>query len=401
MDRADLETLLTRDALGLLREVEAMPDTSDPVALVSKLRSAGHDAKTVSVVLTQASLRRRAEAKFGPFASRMLFTEDGLQQATRLQVAAHHANRFRGANVARVVDLGCGIGADSLAMAGIGLPVLAVDADEVTAAIATYNLGSFPDATVMHARAEGIELGPRDGVWLDPARRRKERGGTRRTWNPDDWSPSLDFAFSLAPKHPLGVKLGPGVAHDLIPADAEAQWVSVNGDVVEACVWAGGLQREGVQRSALVIGRDGTHEITANGPADDAEVGELGQWLHEPNGAVIRARLIGDVGRQLDARMIAPEIAWMTTDEQVESPLVASFCVMEELPLNQVVIKRECAKRGIGTLEIKVRGVDIDPAAFRKRLSLKGDASATLILTRVGERRVAILAERAETQPER
>jgi hypothetical protein len=38
--------------------------------------------------------------------------------------------------------------------------------------------------------------------------------------------------------------------------------------------------------------------------------------------------------------------------------------------------------------------MDVDPARLRDRLSLKGDATATLILTRVAGKRVALLAER-------
>ena len=47
----------------------------------------------------------------------MLFTEAGLEQATRLKVAALHAGRFARAGVEHVADLGCGIGGDALALA--------------------------------------------------------------------------------------------------------------------------------------------------------------------------------------------------------------------------------------------------------------------------------------------
>src|SRR5690606_37642540 len=109
---------------------------------------------------------------FGPFAERLLFTRAGLEQATRMPVAAVHAGRFRAAGVARVVDLGCGIGGDALAFAAAGLRVLAVDSDEVTAALAAFNLAPFrAEAEVRHARAQEVALQPGDGVWLDPARR--------------------------------------------------------------------------------------------------------------------------------------------------------------------------------------------------------------------------------------
>jgi hypothetical protein len=38
--------------------------------------------------------------------------------------------------------------------------------------------------------------------------------------------------------------------------------------------------------------------------------------------------------------------------------------------------------------------MDVDPAQLRTRLALKGPESATLILTRVAGKRVALLAER-------
>ena len=55
---------------------------------------------------------------------------------------------------------------------------------------------------------------------------------------------------------------------------------------------------------------------------------------------------------------------------------------------------RKLRERGIGRLEIKKRGMDVDPAVLRKALGLKGDGAATLILTRIGKKRVALLADR-------
>ena len=66
----------------------------------------------------------------------------------------------------------------------------------------------------------------------------------------------------------------------------------------------------------------------------------------------------------------------------------------EELPADDAGCARRCATRGIGTLEIKKRGVDVDPAVLRTELKLRGDESATLIVTRVGAKRLAILADR-------
>jgi hypothetical protein len=190
------------------------------------------------------------------------------------------------------------------------------------------------------------------------------------------------------------VKLGPGVDRDLIPAGVEAQWISVDRDVVELGVWFGAVARPGIGRSALVIGEHGAAELTAAHDSEDVGIGPLGEYLWEPDGAVIRARLIGDLARAIDARMLSDQIAYLTADAPAQTPFAVCFRVTETLPLDERAIKKRLAALGVGTLEIKKRGVDVDPAAFRSRLSLRGDKSATLFLTRVAGKRVALLAER-------
>ncbi len=394
MDRAELLELLSPEGLRLLDSLPRWTGRDQVVQAVSRLRKEGHSAGVVAAALTQSRLRARAEAKFGPFAERMLFTEAGLEQATRLRVAAQHAGRFDAAGLRRVADLGCGIGGDALAMAAIDLHVTAVEADEVTAAIAAYNLTPFAHAEVVHADAASVPLDDVDAAWLDPARRRTEQGTTTRLSDAADYSPSLDTVFAIAQRMPVGVKLGPGTDRDVIPDDAEAQWVSVDGDLVELVLWTGVLARDGVGRAALVLRDDGAHEMVAPADSEDAPTGELGAFLYEPDPAVIRSRLIGDLARRLDGRMVGSGIAYITADDLTPTPFATAFRVLEQLPPDEQDLRRALRDRGIGVLEIKKRGVDVDPAALRKRLKLRGDASATVILTRAQGRHVALLAER-------
>lgn len=389
---SELTALLTREGLALLDEMGAVESSVDVARSVSRLRAAGHSPDLVSAVVGQAHLRVRARGKFGEFADRMLFTRAGLEQATRLNVATMHAVRLRRAGITRVADLGCGIGGDSLAFAGAGLEVEGVDADPVTAAIAAYNLAPFPDASVRQGTAESSV--PAEGaVWLDPARRTAGHSETTRT-SAADWSPSLDWCFEVAREHPTGIKLGPGLDRDLIPDDVEAQWVSADGSVVELVLWSGELARPGIRRAALVMQGGQTHEITAAADAHDEPARELGTFVHEPDGAVIRARLIGDVARMLQAGMLDERIAYLTGDAALTSPFVQTFRVRETMPAHVKTINQALRANDIGRLEIKKRGMDIDPAAFRKKLRLTGSKPATLILTRTAAGRTAILADR-------
>lgn len=374
----------------MLASLPPIESKANVVQNVSALRKRGLSAEMTSVVLLQQRLRTKAASKFGDFAGRMFFTENGLQQATRLSVAARHASRFREIDAHHVADLGCGIGGDALALAGLGVRVTAVDRDEVTAAIATYNLAPFDNADVVHGDAETVDLAPFDALWFDPAR----RTSSKRLNNPADWSPSLSWVFEVARRVPTGIKLSPAIDQAILPADAECQWIDDHGDTVECIVWTGALARDGVHRSALVLGNGESHEIVSAVPDTDVPLGGIGAYLYDPSGAVLRAQILGILARELGAHTVADQIAYLSNDSGVATPFAQRFRVREVLPLDQRTIAARLKELEIGTLEIKKRGVDIDPAHFRTKLKLSGAHAATLILTRGPNGRVAILADR-------
>jgi SAM-dependent methyltransferase len=392
---ADFIKLVSPEGQALLASV-GVETKLDVVKTVSKLRAAGHDAGLVATVLSQAKLRGRAVAKFGEFAKGMFFTEDGLEQASRLQVAALHAGRFRSAGISQVADLGCGIGAESIAMAAIELNVVAVELDEVTAACATYNLAPFENAEVLNADVTKLDLSQFEAAFFDPARRElgsaKERA--TRKFDPASFSPNFDWVVKQARLRPTGIKVGPGHPHEAIPEDAEAHWVSVNGDLVELGLWFGSLARPGVARSALLI-RDGVrHEVVSeNTNPPHAALRELGEYLYEPDNALVRSHLISVVADEENLGLIAPEIAYLTGEQEISSPWLRGFKVLESMAFDRKKLKGRLHEMKVGILEIKKRGSDVVPETLRKELQLKGERAATLIVTRVGDSHRAIICE--------
>lgn len=386
---SQVDRLLTPQGFALLRSLEAQDLKSDPIKLIEKLRKAGHDPELVSQVLTQLKLRSRATSKFGEFAEQMLFTEPGLEQATRLSVAAHHAGRFLEARVSSVTDLGCGIGADALAFAAAGLKVVGVERDEATAALASFNLASFENAAVVHGDATEHEI-TTQGLWFDPARRDLSHTGERhKVLSPEDFTPNLNWVFDLARTKPSGVKLGPAFPLDLIPEDAHAEWVSHSGDLVELALWFG-MGREG-QRSALQIGQQ-SHRYSAK-EIVLAELGSLDRYLYEPDPAMIRSGLMGNLANELGLRTFSSGIAYLSSATEVNSPWLKGFEVIAALPLDEKKIASWCREHEIGVLEIKKRGVDITPEQLRPKLRLKGTGTATLVLTKVGGARQALFCQ--------
>lgn len=397
MERQDFVALLSPEGQALLAKIGPLDAKADVLKLVSSLRSEGHDPALVAAVLTQAKLRRRAAAKFGPFADRMIFTEPGLEQASRLSVAALHANRFRQAGIHQVADLGCGIGAESMAMASLDIDVKAFEIDEVTAAVATYNLAPFENAFVEQADVTTLDLTKFGGLFFDPARR--ELGGparerATRKFDPAAYSPTFDFVVEAAGKKPTGVKFGPGHPHEGIPDEAEAQWISVDGDLVELGLWFGSVARPDVKRAALLIMGNSRFEITSkSAERKDAPIGVLSDFVYEPDNAIVRSHLIGQLAEQIDATLFAPEIAYLTSAMPIESPWLKGYRVLDNLVFDRKKLKAYLRERNIGTLEIKKRGSDIVPEQLRKELAPKGEGAATLIVTRVGDAHRVLVAE--------
>ncbi|GAA3616492.1 MULTISPECIES: class I SAM-dependent methyltransferase [Kineosporia] len=391
MDLSGIANLLTQDGWSLL---ESLPqyDESTTMSLGEQLRRDGHPAETVAAALTQSRLRSAARAKFGPFADGMLFTPTGLEQATRLPVAARHAQRFAAAGVRRVGDLGCGIGADSMALATLDREVVAVEKDEVTAAIATVNLRHWPEAVVRHEDAMTTRIDDLDGAFLDPARR--EASG-RRLLDPRTGNPPLSFVRELAGRLPaVGMKTAPGVPHHMVPDDTEAQWVSVDGDVVECGLWFGSVRREGVRRSALVLDSSGGGaEINDSSMADTvpAEVGKVGQFLYEPDGAVIRSGLVAAVANQIGGRLIDPTIAYVTADRIEHTQLARVYAVDDVFGFQLKQLRTYLRDRGVGRITIKKRGTAVEPEQLRRQLRLAGPNEATIVLTRVAGRQSVIV----------
>ena len=404
--------------------LDALGDVSgqDPLALSSRLRAEGHPPERVAAVLTQAGLRAQGRARLGDDVDRLLLTRDGLEQATRPVVAALHARRLRDAGVRSVADLGCGLGLDALALARAGLDVVAVERDPTVAAAAAHNLAPHPGARVVVADAvdwAAEHLGPADdgaaAVWLDPARRRLSGSGTARVFDPEAFSPPLSFVTGLAEQgRTVGVKLGPGIPHEALPGDAEAQWVSVDGDVTEAVLWFGAARRPEVRRAALAVdtrapGGPRTAELTSPGgeeasPAVDA-VGEegmaglVGQVLLEPDGAVIRAHLVTDLAVALgpDVRLLDPHLAYLAAPDAPAHPLARRHRVLAVHDLDVKALRRWARETGIGRLDVKKRGVSVTPEELRRQVlgggRRAGDRHATLVLARVGERRHALEVE--------
>ena len=342
------------------------------LADVASVRQRFGERTTALVETTR--LRRKAATKFDGLAdvSDWLFTDEALQQATTAAVARHRAHRLAGAVVH---DATCSIGTELAALRDTAEYVIGSDIDEVRLAMARTNLG----AAVPLCRADALHSISRDTVvLLDPAR----RSGGRRRFDPRAYVPALDELSEVYRGRPTVVKCAPGVDFDAVRGlgfDGEVEVTSSGGSVREACLWSAALAEPGVRRRATVLDRA---EVFTDADPDDCRTDVPGRWIIDPDGAVVRAGLVRQYAARHGLWQLDPDIAYLSGDEVPAG--VRGFEVLEQLPLREKTLRQALSARDCGSLEILVRGVDVDPDALRRRLRPSGGQPLSLVITRIG-----------------
>jgi SAM-dependent methyltransferase len=388
---ADLLTPVGDELLRRLAALDVTPDLA--LRLAAELRGQ-YPAGLIAAALTQQSLRVAALEKFSRAAD-MYFTRAGLEQASGEQAAAHSAGRF--AKLALVADLCCGIGGDLTALASVADQVLAVDADLETLAFAMRNVavnGASGRVTGACADVRQLRLAGIEAAFIDPARR---AGGRRlRTGDSD---PPLDWCFSLIHQVPrVCVKAAPGLPHEVVPEDWEVEFVAVGRALKEALLWSPAFATTSRRATVLAPGDAMSASVTKSttlvaGNVPPAPLSDPGEYLLDPNPAVTRAGLVAELACDLGAWQIDPMIAFLSTDRAVSTPFARTLRIVESMPWHEREVAKRLRALGVGSADIRRRGLAGDVQQIHRRLALRGDKSATIVLTRRNGRPWGLICE--------
>lgn len=330
-----------------------------------------------ALLLDQARLRRRAASKFA-HADWLFFIDEALEQATSRDVALYRAGSF--ACYRRVADLGCGIGADTLALAEVVPEVVAVEIDPVRARVTELNVrASGFEGRVHVVCADWTKMAlDVDAAFVDPARRVKGR----RVFGLEEMRPPLSAVLRLQEQVPnVAVKVMPGVARDEVPAEAEVEFISERHNLKEALLRFGDL-RTGARWQATVL--PGPHRLTDVMLVGEVTVRTPGAYLYEPDGAVLRAGLVRTLASQIGAAQIDPTIAYLTSDVCVATPFARVWRVLRQGHFHLKTLNRWLRELEAGHVVIKKRGSPVDVDSFGKRLkTVRRGRPVTVFLTRV------------------
>lgn len=393
MDISSFRLLLTPTGQKALLDAEALqPRENDFLSHYQSL-SRRYPADMARAALETAILRLEAKKKF-LFAERMYFTREALEQASPWEVSTYRAQRYR--SFVRMIDLGCSIGSDTLALANVA-PTTGVDLDPLRLAMAQTNaiaLKPAHEATFLRADISvniSLSLKPLSSAFFfDPSR----RANYKRVYSVRDYTPPLSIIESWLRQYPaLGVKISPGVnLEEIEHYDAEVEFISLRGELKEAVLWFGPLKVN--NRRATLL--PGPHSLASDMFAEELITRKLPlseplRYIYEPDPAVLRAGLVYNLGEQLGACQLDPDIAYLTSSEHERTPFARAWEIVDWFPFGLKRLRAYLREQTVGRVTVKKRGSPIQPDALIHDLRLEGDEERVVFLTHLRGRPIVVI----------
>jgi SAM-dependent methyltransferase len=396
MDLSTFGELLTpagQEALAAAQELA--PSDDNFLANLAHLQKR-FPAALAKAALETAALRLRARAKFSR-AEAMYFTREALEQASGEAIARYRAGRFAAVHTA--LDLGCGIGGDSLALAERCL-VTAIDLDPLRLGMAAENLAAYgrrDRACFIEGDLTQPALPAADAFFFDPAR----RVDGRRKFSVREYQLPLATVNQWLPRLPAGgVKISPGVDLDeLAGYDGEVEFISERGELKECALWFGAFKS--APRRATVLNAGGAHSLLPDSAAAASREppGPPLDYLYEPDPAILRAGLVTTLAAQLDARQLDPDIAYLTAATARPTPYARVFAIEAALPFQLKRLRQALRARRVGRVTVKKRGSPLEPEALIRQLRLDGPEERIVFLTHVQGKPWALIGQAEAPRP--
>ena len=370
-----------------------------------------HTATLSSKALAQVDIQKSAYLKHGKIPEYILFTRQSLEQSTQWTVAQIHGHRYKKIKSGKIADLGCGVGIDSWAIAQnitheTKLTAYELQAEEAT--LATHNLKKFSNVTVKNQNIFDINFKQAEfeAIYVDPARRKNNK----RILDPKQWTPPLDTVYEWLNYCPnIGIKIAPGTQYSHLHPDSETNWLSINGQLVEASMWFGKLKNH-TGKTATVINTKQekqplilkyTFDNNATNCQTQIDVTKIplqkNLYITQIDPAILRANGLSYIAKEINGKLISENISYLISNQENQNTkiqnIIKQLKIIDYCQLKPKKIDQMLQTHDIGTIEIKKKGTDIIPDSFRKKIKLKGKNKATLILTRYQSKHIALLAQ--------
>jgi hypothetical protein len=123
-------------------------------------------------------------------------------------------------------------------------------------------------------------------------------------------------------------------------------------------------------------------------------VAPIGEYLFDPDAAVVRAELAGRLAGELNLRPIDHRVVMLTGPEAVRSPFLTVYRVELAARYHAGRLRDFLRAAGVGQVTIVKRGSSIDAAALTRKLKLTGAEHRFVVLTRAAGEPAMVVGKR-------
>lgn len=361
----------------------------DPAAFA--MRFHGRGDLPVRAMAEQIACRKKAAVKLPSLSLfPLLYTRLGLEQASGERAAEWKVSLMKGH---RAIDLTGGLGIDTLFLARRFGEVVSCERSEALARLAEANRRTMGIANVetrigdSEALLDGYAADSFDWVLVDPARR--EHGGRSAGLSASSPDVVLLHDLMLRKARRVCIKASPALEisglEAQLPALSTVIAVSVAGECKEVLLLLDREHEAGrtPEVRAVCLG-EATFEIASFGDEPPARVvaETPSAWLYEPDAAIIKARLTGELARQLHLEFLNRTVDYLTSARLVERFPGRSFRIEAYRSFRPKSFRKELAELGITNAAIQRRDFPLSVEELRKRYKIGESSERFLFFTK-------------------
>ncbi|MDP3733609.1 MAG: methyltransferase domain-containing protein [Nanoarchaeota archaeon] len=305
----------------------------------------------------------------------LFFEKEDLRWATPEIVAGYRAERLQ---CDTIVDLGCGIGFQTLAFAKKCKKVYAVEIDKRKIEHAARNAQVLGLANIEFIHGDMLDpavvqkITKANIIFCDPERLPEEEERTLQSIIPDVHT-IIETYTQLTPN--IAIEFPPQIKS--IPFECEKEYLSLHGNLNRLTLYFGTLKMS--ERSAVVLPQN--KKIGNNSLAKLSETKTMGKYLLEVDPAVVKAGLLAELSAITKTSLYAVEKAvFFTADISTKNPFFKhSFDICGQAKTEQEVILL-LQKYAIGKVLLRYAVHPQEYWTIRNRIEqkLSGDTKASL-----------------------
>jgi len=313
------------------------------------------------------------------------------EQSTSEAVAKYKAKLLQ-LEGKELVNITGGLGIDDWAMSEYASKIDSCEIDPFVHELAKFNINLFQKSNIIRHLVDGIDfvksIDSTDIIYADPDR----RPDAAKVFRLEDSQPDIlnNISFLLTKAKQVWIKLSPmadlAYVINALPTITQIAVIAHLGEVKELLVCCEKTNFESVTSTnyriiAVNIGNETTDTFVGGISEETALYHNSGNYLYEPNKAIIKAGLSKEYCSAINSKMLSPNSHLFISDEEIKNVFGRTFKIKQRIAYKPKLIKTYLQSQTIKKANVTIRNFRETTAQLRERFKLNDGGEDYLFFT--------------------